>query len=75
MGRGSPEILAYITGNESRVKTGNALTLVIICESERKACVLDIARALKADVVQLKNGDYMLIGRRFSFLSSLCFCK
>lgn len=64
MGKCSPEILAYITGCENRVKTGNALTLVITCESERKACVLDVARALKADVLQLKNGDYMLISSK-----------
>lgn len=61
MGKNSTEILAYITGNEHIVKTGNPLTLVIIDENERKACVKDISQALRANVLQLKNGDYVII--------------
>ena len=61
MSKSSPEILAYITSNEHIVKTGNPLTLVIMDEAERKACVSDIAQALRGNVLLLKNGDYMII--------------
>ena len=61
MGKSSPEILAYITSDENRVKTGNPLTLIIQDENERKRCVTDICRALRGNVLQLKNGDYMII--------------
>ncbi len=61
MGKNAPEILAYITDDESRVKTGNALTLIIADENDRKACVKDIGRALRGNVMQLKNGDYLII--------------
>lgn len=61
MSKSSPEILAYITSNEHIVKTGNPLTLVIMDETERKACVSDIAQALRGNVLLLKNGDYMII--------------
>lgn len=56
------EIIAYITSDEKRVITGNPLTLVIADENERKSCVLDISRAMKGNVLQLKNGDYIIIG-------------
>lgn len=61
MNKNSPEILAYITSDKNRVKTGNPLTLVITDEDEKSACVSDLAKALKADVLQLKNGDYIII--------------
>ena len=61
MAKNTPEILAYITGVESRVKTGNPLTLIIENEDERKSCVSDLGRALRANVLQLKNGDYLII--------------
>lgn len=61
MSKNTPEILAYITGNENIVKTGNPLTLVIADEKERESVVVDIAKALKANVMLLKNGDYVII--------------
>jgi hypothetical protein len=61
MGKSSPEIVAYITNDKNRVITGNPLTLVIQAEDERKSCVTDIAKALRGDVLQLKNGDYLII--------------
>lgn len=61
MAKNAPEIVAYITGDENRVKTRNPLTLVIPDENERKVCVTDISRALKSNVLQLKNGDYLII--------------
>lgn len=61
MAKNTPEILAYITSDGSRVKTGKALTLVISDENERKSCVKDIGIALRGNVLQLKNGDYLII--------------
>lgn len=61
MGKNTPEIIAYITSDENRVKTGNPLTLVILDENERKSCVTDISKAIKGNVLQLKNGDYLII--------------
>lgn len=47
-----------ITSDGNRVKTGNPLTLVIEDENERKNCVV---KALRGNVLQLKNGDYLII--------------
>ncbi len=56
-----PEIIAYITNNKDRIITGNALCLYITDETERKQTILEIGRALRANIIQLKNGDYMII--------------
>lgn len=56
-------ILAYITSDKERIVGGDPLTLLSIDPEERKNLTLEFARALKADVVQLKNGDYLLIGQ------------
>jgi hypothetical protein len=61
LGKQSLEISVYVTCDESRVKTGNALTLVITDETERKKCVTDISKALSGNVLQLVNGDYLII--------------
>ncbi|HEX9059072.1 MAG TPA: hypothetical protein VF941_02740 [Clostridia bacterium] len=57
----SPQILVYITADKDRVLGGDPLTLLMPEESEREDFIIDIARALRGDVVQLKNGDYMII--------------
>lgn len=57
----SPEILAYITADENRVISGDPLTLLIKDPQQQKETVSDLGRALRANVVQLKNGDYLLI--------------
>ncbi len=59
--RRSPEIMAFITADENIVKTGNPLTLLITDEVLRKKVVADICKALRADAVQLTNGDYLII--------------
>jgi hypothetical protein len=56
-----PEIIAYITENKEIVITGNPLSLYIPDEAERKQVVADIARSLRANVIQLKNGDYIVV--------------
>jgi hypothetical protein len=42
---------------------GDPLTLYITDNAERQSTIMDMANALKADVVQLKNGDYMILGK------------
>ena len=56
-----PEIIAYITSNRDRIISGNALCLHITDETERKQTILEIGRALRANIIQLKNGDYMIV--------------
>jgi siroheme synthase len=55
------EILAYLTLEKDRVLTGKPLVLHAKNEEELKEMTADIAKALKGDVVQLKNKDYMVI--------------
>lgn len=57
----SIEILVYITSDEKRVLSGDPLTLLIRDQEEQKKLSVDFARALRANVVQLSNGDYMVI--------------
>lgn len=56
-----PEIIAYITDNKEKVITGNPLCLCIADEEERKQIITDIAKGLRANVIQLKNGDYIIV--------------
>lgn len=49
--------------NIDRVITGNPLALYITDENEKQQCIRDLEIALKADVIQLNNGDYILIIR------------
>jgi predicted transcriptional regulator len=57
------DILVYITSNKEKVIGGNPLTLVINDVEEQKSLVREISIALKANVVQLKNGDYIIISK------------
>lgn len=59
----SIEILVYITADEKRVVSGDPLTLLIKDVNEQKKLVLELARALKANVVQLSTGDYIIISK------------
>ncbi len=56
------DILVYITANENRVLSGDPLTLLVRDRNEQKELTAELGRALRADVVQLKNGDYILLG-------------
>ncbi len=58
----SYKILAYLTANKSREAGGAPLFLKFENEEELKETTKDIAHALKADVVKLKNNDYLIIG-------------
>ncbi len=55
------DILALITMNKDRILGGKQLTLLAQTVEEQKEMTQDIAKAMKADVVQLKNGDYLII--------------
>jgi hypothetical protein len=55
------EILVYITAEEHRVLGGDPLTLLIKDINEQKEISKDLGRALRANVMQLKNGDYVLV--------------
>lgn len=63
---GSIKILAYITADENRVLGGDPLTLLVKDVNEQKDLTVEMGRALRADVVQLKSGDYMLIHEEVS---------
>lgn len=62
MYKNNPQIFVYITADKERVLGGDPLTLYLPEENERKEIIVQISRALRADVVQLKNGDYLIIG-------------
>jgi hypothetical protein len=55
------EIAAYITLDKDRPQNGNPLILVAKSLEEQKQLSLDIAKAIKGDIVQLHCGDYMVI--------------
>ncbi|ADL04840.1 capping complex subunit for YIEGIA [Lacrimispora saccharolytica] len=63
MGQSNPEILVYITDNKERIISGDPLTLYIPDLEEREICLTDLGKALRASVVQLKNGDHILISK------------
>ena len=55
------EVLALITTKRERVIGGTSLSLYAENEEEAQTMTADIAKAMKADVVHMKNGDYLII--------------
>jgi len=55
------QILAYITDNRERYLGGDPLALLIADARERQELIFPLAKALKADVLQLANGDHMIV--------------
>jgi len=55
------EILAIVTLNSKRILGGKQLSLLGENQEEAEIMTQDIAKAMKADVVQMKNGDYLII--------------
>ncbi|WP_121662145.1 capping complex subunit for YIEGIA [Metabacillus litoralis] len=55
------ELLALITLNKERVLGGKQTSLLAENEEEQKEMTVDIAKAMIADVVKMKNGDYLVI--------------
>ncbi|MDD4715611.1 MAG: hypothetical protein PHT34_03545 [Oscillospiraceae bacterium] len=54
-------IVVYITADDKRVLGGDPLTLLVKDPNQKKEFTVELARALRADAVQLKSGDYILI--------------
>jgi hypothetical protein len=57
----SNEILVYITADKNRVMGGNPLILIIKDVEEQKKLSVELGRTLRANVIQLKNDDYIII--------------
>jgi len=57
----SYDILAFVTLNKNRILGGKPLSLLAENEEEQKEMTQDLAKALKADVVQMKSGDYLVL--------------
>ncbi len=55
------QILVYVTSNKDRVIGGDPLCLYIEDDAEKQQLLIDMGRALKANVILLKNGDYMIV--------------
>ncbi|MEH7098145.1 capping complex subunit for YIEGIA [Neobacillus vireti] len=55
------DILALVTLNKERILGGKQLTLLAGDEQEQQTMTADIAKALKADVVKMTSGDYLVI--------------
>ncbi|MDC3415924.1 capping complex subunit for YIEGIA [Aquibacillus salsiterrae] len=66
MGRESSErpnyqILAIVTMTRNRVITGSPLALFAEEEEQQKRMAQDLAKAMKADTVKTKDGDYLIL--------------
>ncbi|WP_366924485.1 hypothetical protein MFMK1_001464 [Metallumcola ferriviriculae] len=61
IGKPKAEILAIITLNKERVLGGKQLTLLAQNEEEQKNMTLEIAKGIKADVIKMKTGDYLIV--------------
>lgn len=57
------EILLYVTDCPERVLSGNPLALYMPNDDERQKTLEILAETLEANVLQMKNGDHMLIGK------------
>ena len=55
------QILAYLTNSRDRVISGGPLLLYSEDPEQLKQMTVDIAKGLKADVVHMSNGDYLVI--------------
>ncbi|PGT79778.1 hypothetical protein [Bacillus sp. AFS040349] len=66
MGRESSEkpnyqIIAIVTLQKNRILGGSQLSLLAEGEEQQKRITQDIAKAMKADVVKMKDGDYLVL--------------
>lgn len=55
------EIVAYITDDKERVVSGDPLTIYMLNNQERQNYITELSRALRANVIELTNGDHILI--------------
>jgi hypothetical protein len=57
------EIILYITDCPNRVITGHPLALNMPNDAERQTLLEMLAETLEASVIQIKNGDHMIVRR------------
>lgn len=62
MGKDKTEILVYITADEKKIISGDPLVFLIKDPDEQKNLAAELGKTLRANVIQLKNGDFMIIG-------------
>jgi hypothetical protein len=55
------QILVYVTDDKERYLGGDPLTLLIEDARARQELLFPLAKALKASVIQLKNGDHLIV--------------
>jgi hypothetical protein len=55
------DIAAIITMNKDRVMGGRQLTLLAENEPQMKEMAQELAMTLRADIVQMKNGDHLIV--------------
>ncbi|GAB7388443.1 hypothetical protein BSNK01_23970 [Bacillaceae bacterium] len=55
------QILAIVTLEKERILGGTQLALWAKNEEEQETMALDLAKAMKADVMQMKCGDYVVL--------------
>ena len=57
------DILLYITDRPERVLAGKALALCMANDEERQQFLETLAETLEANVMQMKNGDHIVLRR------------
>mgnify|MGYP000921584798 FL=1 len=57
------EILLYVTDCPDRVITGNPLALNMPDDEERQEFLDVLAETFEANVIQMKNGDHIMVRR------------
>ncbi|MHC0038286.1 capping complex subunit for YIEGIA [Pseudoneobacillus sp. C159] len=55
------DILAFITTDKDKLLGGKQLSLLAKNCQEAEELTVDIAKSLKAEVVKMKSGDYLVI--------------
>lgn len=55
------QILVYVTDDRERYLGGDPLTLFIEDARARQEFLFPLAKELKASVIQLKNGDHLIV--------------
>ena len=61
MSKNNRQIIAYITSDDKRILSGDPLTFLISSEEEMQSLASELGIALRADIMQFKNGDYLVI--------------
>jgi len=55
------QILVYVTADKERYLGGDPLSLFMEPGRERQELLFPLAKALKAEVLQLQNGDHLIV--------------